>query len=277
MISIPIAVYNDHFKWQLDLFWFQHKKVYGDLAASKAFAAIAKRNRSYEIKQENFNWNLDIPHAMVDSFFDYLNIPTSSNEDVSLPLNIQTNLAQIIENFNDELVIEVLDCDMFHMDRYPEYRIRDDELIVSDIYESWHLESLSKHRDIISMYFENGGRFYNGGFVPIIGKVRTFKKILPEWIAVHQDILARPYDSLIHWWGGMYGLQAACEKNKVRMIAENCCYIPGINSLSHEHYIGHYSVDRRFNKRTWPNINISNFENNVFYNRIQEWLSVYKP
>ena len=275
MISIPIAVNNEYFKWQLDLFWFNHKKVYGDLAASKAIASIVKRNRSYEIKQEQVNWDLDIPYVMTDSFFDYLNIPSSSNEAVSVPLNIQTSLAQTLENLNDELVIEVLDCDMFHLGRYPEYRVRDDELIVSDIYESWHLESLSTYRDIISIYFENGGRFYNGGFVPIIGKVRTFKKILPEWIAIHKDILTRPYEELIHWWGGMYALQASCEKNKVRMLAENCCYIPGINSLSHEHYICHYSVDQRFNKKIWPNVYPSNFENNLFYNRVLEWLNEY--
>jgi len=276
MISIPIAVYNDNFKWQLDLFWFNHKKVYGDLAASKAIASIVKRNHRHEIKQENFNWPLDIPYVMTESFFDYLDVPSTLNDDVSVPLNIQTSLAQTIENLHDELVIEVLDCDMFHLGKYPEYQIRDDELIVSDVYEPWHLKSLSTHRDIISMYFENGGRFYNGGFVPIIGKVRTFKKILYEWTAIHRDILNRPYENLIHWWGGMYALQAACEKKQVRMIAENCCYIPGINSLSTEHYICHYSVDQRFNKKIWPRVYPSNFENNIFYSRVLEWLSEYK-
>lgn len=276
MISIPIAVYNENFKWQLDLFWFNHKKVYGDLAASKAIATIIKRNRSHEIKQEQFDWGLNIPHVMTESFFDYLHISPSSNEGVSVPLNVQIGLLQILENLNDELIIEVLDCDMFHLDRYPEYRIRDDELIVSDIYEQWHLKSLSTHRDIISIYFENGGRFYNGGFVPIIGKVRTFKKILPEWIAVHRDILARPYDGSIHWWAGMYALQAACEKKKVRMLAENCCYVPGINSLSNEHYICHYSVDKNFDKKNWPNIDPSKFENNLYYDRIRSWMTGFK-
>jgi hypothetical protein len=273
MISLPVAVHNDHFRWQLDLFWFNHKLVYGERAAAKTLALIVERNRRDQPRVEALQWDIDIPHVMCDAFMDHLEIEEESS--LMVPLNIQTALAQALPRLHDEAVIEVLDCDMFHLGRYPEYRVRDDEIIVTDHYEPWHLKSLGTHREVISCYFENGGRFYNGGFVPIIGKVRTFKKLLSEWIAVHRHILTRKIDPKIQWWAGMYALQAACEKNKVRMLAEDCCYFPGINQLMPEHYICHYSVDKRFDKKAWPNVDVSLFGDNLFYTRVRDWLASY--
>lgn len=144
-------------------------------------------------------------------FFDYLGIKEATLT-VDLPLNFQASLVLVIENLEDELIVEILDCDMFHLRKYLEYRVRDNEIIVADLYEPWHLSSLGKNRSVIDIYFDNGGRFYDGGFVPIILKVRTLRKILPEWIAVHRHILLRPLDSCLHWWAGMFALQAACEQ-----------------------------------------------------------------
>ena len=274
MISIPIAVYTETFRWQLDLFWYNHSKVYGDRARSKTKAVVIRRNLDTQPRQETLDWNIDIPHLMCESYFDYLGIDGPVRT-VDLPLNVQVGLEQITKGMEDELVIEILDCDMFHIRKFPEYRVRDDELIVADMYEPWHLCSLGKHRNVIDIYFENGGRFYNGGFVPIICKVRTLRKILPEWIAVHRDILSRSLDSHLHWWAGMFALQAACEKAQVRMIAEDCCYFPGINALSPEHYICHYSCDKKFDKRKWPDIDQITFEDNLFYQRVGEWMDAF--
>ena len=146
---------------------------------------VIRRNLDTQPRQETLDWNIDIPHLMCESYFDYLGIDGPVRT-VDLPLNVQVGLEQITKGMEDELVIEILDCDMFHIRKFPEYRVRDDELIVADMYEPWHLCSLGKHRNVIDIYFENGGRFYNGGFVPIICKVRTLRKILPEWIAVHR-------------------------------------------------------------------------------------------
>lgn len=269
MISIPVATHCDLFEWQLDLFWFCHRQIYGQDASSKARAIVIKRNDPYVAKSHRLDWNVDIPHAMCEAFFD---IPIMEFSRVALPINIQVGLAQILPRMDDRILIEVIDCDMIHFRRHPIPRINDNELIVSTIYEDWHLHSRTGNRHVIERYFENGGEFYNGGFVPIIGKVSTFKKILYEWIAVHIDILRRPLSSALHWWAGMFALQAACEKARINMINEDFCYIPGANQLSPGHYIGHYSVDKIFDKQLFPHIDLQKFDlSNPFYGIIKGW------
>jgi hypothetical protein len=54
------------------------------------------------------------------------------------------------------------------------------------------------------------------------------------------------------------------------------CYVPGINALTDNHYIAHYSVDQRFDKRQWPSVNINSFESNHFYDRVLEWMRYEK-
>jgi hypothetical protein len=56
------------------------------------------------------------------------------------------------------------------------------------------------------------------------------------------------------------------------MRAMDLCYVPGINALNDDHYIAHYSVDSKFNKSTWPEIDVSSFEENEFYTRVLEWM-----
>jgi hypothetical protein len=58
------------------------------------------------------------------------------------------------------------------------------------------------------------------------------------------------------------------------MINADNCYFPGVNQLDeHNHYWAHYSVDRIFHKRSFPNVNIRDFPDNAFYNFIKEWLT----
>jgi hypothetical protein len=121
-------------------------------------------------------------------------------------------------------------------------------------------------------YFENGGRHYNGGFVPIIGLAGTFKRILPECAAIHIDILRRKHNNLIHWWAGMFALQAACEKARVQMVGCDFCYVPNANAIASSQHIGHCSVDPIFDKRAFPKVNINNFPNNAYYRMIADWI-----
>lgn len=270
MISVPIAVNNDHFRMQLELFWFNHKVTYGESAArEKLRAVIVKRNTVGEQPKDICEWAGDIPHVMADAYFD---VRKDLTNPVLCPINIQVGLSQVIAAFDDEQVIEVLDCDMFHLKPHPDLPVEDDELIVADIYEEWHLRSLTDHKHVIEPFFRNGGNYYNGGFVPIIGKAKTFKKILPVWIELHKLIVEAQSDGDVQWWAGMYSLQAACENNAVLMRAMDLCYVPGINALNDDHYIAHYSVDSKFNKHTWPDIDVSSFEENEFYNRVLEWM-----
>jgi hypothetical protein len=272
MITIPTAVHSEAFKWQLDLFWFGHCCVYGASAPAKAHAVVIKRNEPSVPKVERLEWDSSIPHTMCESFFDIGLIEFKS---IRLPLNIQAGLAQVLPTFSDDAVLEVVDCDMLHF-RPCQQRVNNNELVVSDVYENWHLLSLTDNRGVIDRYFENGGAYYNGGFVPIIGKAKTFRVILREWIAIHVDILRRPHNDLVHWWAGMFALQAACEKAKVQMIGRDCCYVPGITKLTATQHVGHYSVDNLLNKRKYPKLDASSFDVcNPFYATIRAWFAAY--
>ena len=105
MISVPVAVHSGLFKWQLDLFWHNHKLTYGESAIDKALAIVVKRNKPHENKIETLKWDIDIPHVMCESFFDYL---TPAPNEKNVPLNIQTGLKQIIDRFSDDQIIEVM-------------------------------------------------------------------------------------------------------------------------------------------------------------------------
>ena len=270
MISIPIAVHTPHFKWQLDLFWHAHKKIYGEEAYKKAFAVIVKYNHIGDKKIEELEWNTDIPHQMCDSFHDILNI--NANASGYKPINIQVGLQQILNRFDENKVIEVLDCDLFHITPHPNIEVDDNELYVCDLYENWHLKSLTDNKNKIERYFKNKGDYYNGGFVPIIGKVKTFRKILLDWTSIHLDIMKNRKIKIKRWWIGMYSLQAACERNKIKMKGIDTCFIPPVNKLKNEHYICHYSVDPMFQKHIFPNINIDIFNDNLYHNMILDFI-----
>jgi hypothetical protein len=274
IITLPVAVHNDTFKWQLSLFWFGHRRTYGLKAAARTHAILIDRNLITEPKAPRMAWGYDIPHTLCESICDSSRAKalTGQNMRLAVPLNIQIGLSQVLDRYDDDQLLEVTDCDMVHFRPCPIIDVPAGELYVSTVYEDWHLFSLSSERHIIEPYFENGGKYYNGGFVPIVGRASTFRRILPEWINVHIDILNRPYPLNPHWWAGMYALQAACEKTQVQMVAKDTCYVPAANQLRAEHYIGHYCVDHVFDKRTYPQEDVSRFPANPYYDLIKEWL-----
>lgn len=266
MISLPILEKNNYFKWQLDLFWYNHLRCYGSSAKQKCLALVVSNFGVDSL----FDWDIDIPYKILKPYNRILEVSNLESK----PLNIQSSILQIIDSFDDDQILEIIDCDMFHFRRHPEIKFSDDEIFVDVSYEDWHLKSLSDNKGVIDIYFENGGSYYNGGFVPIIGKVKTIKKILREWILVHIDIVKRYGKSDISWWAGMYALQAACEKVKVNMVGKDYCYIPRFHSkVQDDNYIAHYSVDNIFNKKDFPNTLNNTFPKNEFYDRIEDWRS----
>ena len=278
MISVPIAVHIPHFEWQLSLFWHNHVRLYGKQAKSRAIAAVIKRNSRAQKKQESFGWDIDVPHKMCESYFDCgLGLP---EEGSLLPMNIQAGLMQVLADVQDNEVIELLDCDMFHLRMAPDFKPRDNELIVTDVYEKWHLQSLGNNRHAIDKYVGPSSLYYNGGFVPIVGRAGTFKKIMLDWVWIHKDIVSRfrgEHMRLIRWWGGMFALQAACEVNKIKMRAMDICHVPNINKIENSHYIAHYSVDPNFDKKRFPHVDTNKFQKNMFYRAVQDWMQKRKP
>jgi hypothetical protein len=79
-------------------------------------------------------------------------------------------------------------------------------------------------------------------------------------------------EQLIKWWSGMYSFQVACQNNNIKMIAKDSCYVPEINEISEFHHIAHYSVDKLFDKRYFPKIEVNKFKNNYYYDQIKKWL-----
>ena len=271
MISVPVAVNNRFFRWQLQFWWHSQNAIYGSEARKKSHAIVVDRNCAEDTPLDK-SWLSTIPHSYLDG--SWVEPVHSVVREQDRPLNIQYGLKQILHRFEDDQILEVIDCDMVHIRPHPEIVVRDNMLLVSDIYEDWHLKSLTDNRYVIEPYFENGGRFYNGGFVPIIGKVSTLKKIIYEWEAIHRDLLKRGLQFELEWWAGMYALQAACEKAKVSMIAEDYCYVPGINSLSSSHYIAHYSCSKEFfPKYQFPNIAFDKMPHDLFYDSVRNWLT----
>lgn len=275
MISVPIAVCAGNFWMQLDLFWHQHKKVYGYNAHRKALALVVNKNIWSDPEHEKLPWDIDVPYTMVKSCFDYLNVENIKDQ-LIVPLNIQTSLLQVINSFDDDEVIELLDCDMFHMKPAPKIEVKD-EIVVSDVYETWHLKSLTDHKWVIDPFLSQSHGKYNGGFVPIIGRAKTFKKIIIDWMQLHKRIFLSTDSKDYKWWSGMYALQVACANHRIYMRNEDFVYIPGYNQIKPWHYISHYSCDTKFNKKIIKQIddvNTERFEDNAFYNAVKEWFHI---
>lgn len=275
MITVPVNVLHPAYLWHLDLCCYAHRSVYGTCYQEKIYSAIVKQ------LPISFNLRYPVVHKICEPWSndtDLMSKLSSVESGLCVPLNIQTGLRDIIDAFDDSAVIELIDHDMMHFRRHPEITVADSEFLVCDVYEKWHLLSLTDHRRIIDHFVDNRAEFYNGGFVPIIGRVGTFKKILADWIDIHVSILTKDPPEpkrTIGWWAGMYAFNAACEKNRVRMTAKNYCYIPGINDLTDDMYIAHYSVDPRFNKKRYPDIDPDHFLDNDFYRLIKNWLMLH--
>lgn len=269
MISIPVAVNNNQFEWQARLWWWNHVLTYGQDSVNKGLLIVIDKNFVHDSIYSN-SWYQKIPHIQITGVW-ASPVKGLNQIGLSVPLNIQLGVKQVLNQFSEDQILEICDCDMFHFKKHPQIEVPENVLLVSDIYENWHLKSLSNNKNVIDIYFENQGQYYNGGFVPIIGRVKTFKKIIYEWEAIHRDILTKNFEDLIKWWAGMYALQAACEKARVTMINKDWCYVPNINNLNDSHYIAHYSVDPNFDKKRFPQINFNQFSKNIFYQRIQEW------
>lgn len=270
MITIPVAVANDLFRWQISFFEFQHKKIYGDESKNKSLILIVKRNFREEKIINDVDWNLSLPYKMVDSIYD---IYPNLNKRNYNPINVYTSVQQIINQLDDEEYIEIIDADMIHLKRYNLPLPNENEIFVDDFYENWHMFINSKNRHVVDKYLVHKDEGYMNGGWNSIGKVKTMKKLLPEIIDISIDIATNNENELYRWWSGMFGLNAACHNQRIKMIGFNSCYYPNINEINLEkQYIAHYSCDPLFKKVNFPNIDFTKFKNNEFYNSIKEWL-----
>lgn len=267
MITIPVAVNNDFFEKQLSLFWFNHQRVYGADASKNCFPIVVLQYK------DNLNFCSNAPYKFVNDWSCYF-VNRKYHGGLS-PLNMQIGLLEILDNFDKDDILELIDCDMFHIKKSPIIPIKDDEFVVCDIYEDWHLKSNSNYKYIIQNFLKENYSKYNGGFVPITGKAKTFKKILNDWINFHIKVFDSVKNHQLQWWAGMYSFQIACANNNIKMTSMDLCYLPNINELNDNHYICHYSCDPIFNKGKMlgdiRNFDSSNFPKNLFYDSVKGW------
>lgn len=272
MITIPVAVAIPHFKWQISFFQHQHFKVYGEEAKNKALIPIINRNHFKDKPVHSVDWNLKLPYVIVDSVLDMY----SKTESMYIPTNCYTALKQVLQYIDDEEHIELCDSDMPHIKPYTGGLPGDNEIYADARYEPWHMfisTPEGKNREIINKYLKHSDEGYMNGGSNIIAKVSTMKKIIDEVIEVGMSI-ADEYPNTNHsWWQSMYAINVACHNNRIKMIDSDSCYYPNVNELDiNKHHIVHYSCDPLFKKSDFPNIDITKFPDNVFYNSIKDWL-----
>src|SRR4051812_24968165 len=97
IISVPVAAPTESFRWQLDLFWFGHRRTYGANATAKAHAILCNRNDFWDKKITQIELNISVPHTVCHSLFDIQaplpGVSLMYNKIVlALPLNIQIGL-----------------------------------------------------------------------------------------------------------------------------------------------------------------------------------------
>lgn len=274
VVTVPIAAHTPYFEWQLDLLWYGHRKAYGEDAKNRLLACVAKRNTPDEPVVETCHWNTTAPILMFDVFFDHFkgDKRVNGNSVLQQPLNTPLAVQAACNVLSDETLIEVLDCDLVHFKPQPYFELAHDKMLVCDLYETWHLKSKGKYKSLMDIYTNGQSQYYNGGFVPMVASVKTFKKLLPDWFSIQHHFNSLKYTDNVLWWAAMYALNAACERNHVEMIGRDCCYIPPANQFSNSQYITHYCCDDRFNKRKFPNVDRSKFLDNPFYSLVSEWL-----
>jgi len=276
MISIPVAAPIFYFKWQISLFQFAQKQIYGEINSFRNnLILIVDRNDNKTIIKD-VDWSLRIPYKVVNGIHSILS-ETNPHEHFVVG-NVFFALTQIVNNFNEEEVICLTDADVIPLKQYNGPLPEDDTIITCNYYENWHMKFTKPNKEnfnIVKSYLKHDIYDYmDGGFVPIIIKIKTLKKILNETINLTIEIVNKHKGTSFGWWSQMFAFQIACHNNKIKCIGQDNTYFPGINELNIEnHYFAHYSCDPKFKKSNFPNHNISEFPNNIFYNLIKEWYS----
>lgn len=274
IVTVPVAVAKDNFKWMIQFFDYQHRKVYGDKALSKCIVPIIKRNFRHEPKIEDVDWGLKVPYKMVDGIYDMgYDIPDG---DAFMPLNLYAAIVHVIDDLNDDDYIEIIDSDMFHLRPFSSTLPGDNEINADDRYENWHMFVNSKNRYVIEKYLKHNDEGYMNGGSNIVGKVKVVKKLLPEIIDVAIDIVKTAPDHRHRWWSCMFSTNVACHNQRIKMVSKDDCYYPpGDGTIPGHKHMVHYSTDPIFDKRKFPNIDVTAFKDNLFYNSAKEFMSLY--
>ena len=274
MIHIPVAVPNKAFKWQISLFEFAMRWVYGEKAMSKALIAICDRNDHNKV-WKNVDWNIGLPYKLVPGIHKALRDIDRHN--YFSAGNVFFALRDILPTLLDDDIVCLQDADIIPLRPYDGPIPQENQIFTCNRYEDWHMLSTKpskKNFDVIEPHLKHDDyRYMEGGFVPIIARVSTFKKIIDDVISTTIKIVREQQDNERGWWCQMYAFNTAVHNHKLEEICLDLTYFPGLGGWRGDYAFAHYSCDPKFKKSDFPRINYKAFpDNDGFYSLVLEWL-----
>jgi hypothetical protein len=276
MITIPVAAPINLFKWQISLFQFAQRCVYGDDANNNSLILIVDRNDSKTIVTE-IDWDLKLPYKIVKGIHSIINDDQEYNPNYAAG-NVFFALKGILNETDDDEIFCIIDSDIIPNKKYTGVLPNDDAVVTCNFYENWHMKCSRPDKEnynVVEPFLKHDIHEYmDGGFAPILIKSKTLKLIIDEVIDLSLKFAINYKNSPFGWWMQMWAFQIACHNNHIKCVGQDNTYFPHINEYNqHNHYFTHYSCDPLFRKGTFPNHNISEFPYNYFYNLLREWYS----
>lgn len=277
MTTIPIAAPNQTFKWMANFWSYMQKKVYNEKSYNNSLLAIVKKNYIDDSSITNVDWDINgLKYVVADSIYSHV----KSTDMSCVAINVFSALKNVIYNYSLDEVFCITDMDVIPLKPYNGPLPNNNEVVCYNGYEDWHMfianEKKENYKKIVKYLNHTESGYINGGFVPILIKNKTLQLIIDEVIYTAEKIIEDPNEDFKwKWWSCMTAFSIACHNNKIIMRGADNTYVPGFNKFNlEEHYWAHYSVDEIFNKHKYPNIDISKFPNNNYYNYIKEWMLV---
>ena len=222
MISIPVAAPIFYFKWQISLFQFAQKKIYGDISSFQNSLILIVDRNDHETIVKDVDWQLKIPYKIVPGIHSIL--PEENSHAHLVVGNVFFALKGIIDKLNEEQIICITDADVIPLKQYNGPLPDDNSIITCDYYEDWHMRFIKPNKEnfnIIEPYLKhNEYEYMDGGFVPVIIKIKTLKKIIDEVIDLTIEIIKKHKGTSFSWWSQMFALQIACHNNKIKCLGD---------------------------------------------------------
>jgi len=279
MITVPVAAPTDAFKWQISFFQFAQERIYGRARAeNETLLLVVDRNNHTEIVR-TIPWSLELPHQLVRGIHSIL--PVTATHQHFVAGNVFFALKDVVSRWSDDEILCIVDADIVPLKQYAGPWPDDTTVITCNYYEDWHMRCSrpDKEQFIIAYPYLTHAeyQYMDGGFVPILVRVKTLKRILDDVIATTIRIVEHHQGSFFGWWSQMLAFQVVCHNHRITCVGQDNTYFPGVNQLRVDaHSFAHYSCDVKFNKKTFPHHDLRAFPDDVFYRMVREWRTQYQ-
>lgn len=274
MITVPVAAPTPAFKWQLSLFQFAQRTIYGDRAAQNSLILIVDRN-GHTDGITDIDWDIRLPYRIVPGIHSML--PPTDTHEHFVVANVFFALRDVLPTWRDDDVVCITDADVVPLRRYTGPVPDVGTVLTCNYYEHWHMRCSRPDRENFIVAFpylqHHDYQYMDGGFVPILIRVQTLKQILADVIDTTLHLVRTRQGTAFGWWAQMLAFQIVCHNHRIPCLGHDNTYFPGVNALTSSHYFAHYSCDPKFRKHTFPNHNIAQFPDDTFYRLVRDWYS----